>query len=152
MLQPLLYLIYISLFDIAYPISPRKSTTKYLTKYPIETNIEERRTRLIDIYMSGDIDQEEFSAARSKCDAKIAELQSAIDSIGEQQAMAGQQELIEEIGEAIEEIVGGVEYEDELYKQLLDKMVVNDRDNIDVYLNMLPFKWSYTIVKTSKKR
>ena len=115
-------------------------------------DIEDKKARLIDIYMSGDIDKEEFSAARSKCDAKIAELQSAIDSIDGQQAMAGQQELMGEIGEAIEEIVGGVECEDEIYKQLLHKMVVNDRDNIDVYLNMLPFKWSYTAAKASAKR
>ncbi len=115
-------------------------------------DIEDKKARLIDIYMSGDIDKEEFSAARSKCDAKIAELRSAIDSIDGQQAMAGQQELMGEIGEAIEEIVGGIECEDEIYKQLLHKMVVNDRDNIDVYLNMLPFKWSYTAAKASAKR
>ena len=31
----------------------------------------------------------------------------------------------------------GVEYDDEFYKHILDKMVVNDKDNIDVYLNLL---------------
>ncbi len=56
-----------------------------------------------------------------------------------------------EISEAINEIVGGVEYEDDFYKQLLDKMVVIDKDNIDVYLNLLPIKWSYTVAKASKK-
>lgn len=49
--------------------------------------IEDKRTKLIDIYMSGDITKEEFSAARSKCDAEIAELGSIIDSIDKQQAM-----------------------------------------------------------------
>ncbi|HIZ16136.1 MAG TPA: hypothetical protein H9675_01020, partial [Firmicutes bacterium] len=49
--------------------------------------IEDKRTKLIDIYMSGDISKDEFSAARSKCDAEIAELQSVIDSIDKQQAM-----------------------------------------------------------------
>ncbi len=48
-------------------------------------------------------------------------------------------------------IVGGVEYEDEFYKHILDKMVVIDKDNIDVYLNLLPLKWSYTVAKASKK-
>mgnify|MGYP001069564501 CR=1 FL=1 len=45
----------------------------------------------------------------------------------------------------------GVEYEDEFYKHILDKMVVQDKDNIDVYLNLLPMKWSYTVAKASKK-
>lgn len=114
--------------------------------------IEDKRTKLIDIYMSGDISKDEFSAARAKCDAEIAELQSVIDSIDKQQAMIEhQQQLVNEITEAIKEIVGGVEYEDEFYKHILDKMVVNDKDHIDVYLNLLPLKWSYTVAKASKK-
>lgn len=39
----------------------------------------------------------------------------------------------------------------EFYKHILDKMVVQDKDNIDVYLNLLPMKWSYTVAKASKK-
>ena len=114
--------------------------------------IEDKRTKLIDIYMDGNITKDEFSAARSKCDAEIAELQSVIDSIDKQQAMIRQQqELVKEISDAINEIVGGVEYDDEFYKHILDKMVVNDKDNIDVYLNLLPIKWSYTVAKASKK-
>lgn len=114
--------------------------------------IEDKRTKLIDIYMSGDVTKDEFAKARKKCDAEIAELQSVIDSIDKQQAMVKQQqELIKEISDAISEIVGGMEYEDEFYSQLLDRMVVIDKDNIDVYLNLLPMKWSYTVAKASKK-
>lgn len=120
-------------------------------KTQIQT-IEDKRTKLIDIYMSGDITKEEFSAARSKCDTEIKELQSVIDSFDKQQTMIRQQqELVQEISDAINEIVGGVEYDDEFYKHILDKMVVNDKDNIDVYLNLLPMKWSYTVAKASKK-
>ena len=120
-------------------------------KGQIET-IEDKRAKLLDIYMSGDITKEEFSSARSKCDAEIGELQSVIDSIDKQQAMVKQQqELVGEISDAIGEIMDGVEYDDEFYKHILDKMVVGDRDNIDVYLNLLPMKWSYTVAKASKK-
>ena len=112
--------------------------------------IEEKRTKLIDIYMSGDITKEEFHAARSKCDAEISELKSVIDSIGRQQTMTEkQQELMREIRDAMNEIVNGVEYDDEFYKHILDKMVIGDRDNIDVYLNLLPMKWSYTAAKST---
>lgn len=60
------------------------------------------------------------------------------------------QELMQNITETINEILNGMEYEDEFYRQLLDKMVVNDKDNVDVSLNMLSIKWSYTAVKKSK--
>ena len=47
--------------------------------------------------------------------------------------------------------MGGVEYEDEFYRQILDKIVVGSQGGMDVYLNMLPVKWSYKAVETSKR-
>lgn len=113
--------------------------------------IEEKRTKLIDIYTSGVITKEEFSSERAKYDAEIAGLQSGLDSIDKHQTMIKpEQPLIGKITEAIYEIVGGVEYEDDFYKHLLDKMVVHDKDNIDVYLKLLPLKLSYAVLKSSK--
>ena len=107
-----------------------------------------KRTDLIDLYTSGDIDRDEFSALRVKYDAETDSLKSMMESIEKQQiVIARQQELMEDIKKAIDELISGIEYEDEFYTQLLDKMVVNDRENIDVYLNRLPFKWSYTVAK-----
>ena len=111
--------------------------------------IEQKRTNLIELYTSGDITRDEFSAARAKCENEIAELQSVIDSIDKQREMIEkQQELVAEITEAMNELINGVEYEDDFYKEILDKMVVNDKDHIDVYLNLLPLKWSYTVAKS----
>ena len=122
--------------------------------------IEKKRTNLIDIYMSGDISRDEFIEARTKCENKIGELLSVIDSMPkykdkcssivscqidkQKERPSQQQALINEITEVIQELINGVEYEDDFYKGILDKMVVIDKDNIDVYLNFLPFKWSYT--------
>ena len=109
----------------------------------------QKRTNLIDLYTSGDITRDEFSAARAKCENEIAKLQSVIDNIDKQREMIEkQQELVAEITEAMNELINGVEYEDDFYKEILDKMVVNDKDHIDVYLNLLPLKWSYTVAKS----
>ena len=126
--------------------------------------IEQKRTNLIDLYTSGDITRDEFSAARAKCENEIAELQSVIDSMPkypgkcsggafdridkQREMIEKQQELVAEITEAMNELINGVEYEDDFYKEILDKMVVNDKDHIDVYLNLLPLKWSYTVAKS----
>ncbi len=125
--------------------------------------IEEKRTNLIDLYTSGDITRDEFTAARAKCENEIARLQSVIESMTEYPGKYSkgaadqidkpgkkhpeQQELAAEITEEVNELINGVEYEDDFYKEILDKMVVNDKDHIDVYLKLLPFKWSYTAVK-----
>lgn len=113
---------------------------------------ERKRTNLIELYTGGDIDRAEFTALRAKYDAEIESLKSMAESIEKQQAMVKkQQEVMKDIRNTLEELIKGIEYEDEFYTQILDKMVINDRDNIDVYLNLLPLKWSYTVAKASKK-
>ena len=113
---------------------------------------QKKRTNLIDFYTSGDIDRDEFTALRAKYDAEIDSLKSMVESIEKQQVViAKQKELMEDIKNAVDELISGIEYEDEFYTQLLDKMVINDRENIDVYLNLLPLKWSYTVATASKK-
>ena len=70
------------------------------------------------------------------------------EGIEQQQTMIlKQQELMADIKKAINELINGIQYEDEYYTQILDKMVINDKNHIDVYLKMLPHKWSFTVAK-----
>lgn len=117
----------------------------------ISEKIEEvgkKRTGLIDLYTSGDIDKTEFTALRAKYDEDIEKLKSMAEGIEQQQTMIlKQKELMEDIKNAIDELINGIQYEDEYYTQILDKMVINDKNHIDVYLRMLPHKWSFTVAK-----
>ena len=107
-----------------------------------------KRTGLIDLYTSGDIDKTEFTALRAKYDEDIEKLKSMAEGTRQQQTMIlKQQELMEDIKNAINELINGIQYEDEYYTQILDKMVINDKNHIDVYLKMLPHKWSFTVAK-----
>ena len=107
-----------------------------------------KRTGLIDLYTSGDIDKTEFTALRAKYDEDIEKLKSTMEGIEQQQAMIlKQQELMADIKNAIDELINGIQYEDEYYTQILDKMVISDKNHIDVYLKMLPHKWSFTVAK-----
>lgn len=115
------------------------------------TDVETGKAKLLDVFLSGVISKEEFSMSRAKCDAEIAELQSRIDGVGCKESLITQEEnLMEEIKAKVNEIIDGVKYEDAFYKQILDRMVINSHESIDVYLKLLPFKWSYTISKASK--
>lgn len=110
-----------------------------------------KRTGLIELYTSGDIDKSEFTALRAKYDEEIETLKAMANGIEKQQEMIDKQrELLDDIKKAIEELIGGVQYEDEYYTQLLDKMVVNDKNHIDVYLNMLPLRWQFAIAQSVK--
>jgi site-specific DNA recombinase len=110
--------------------------------------VKKKRTGLIDLYTSGDIDKTEFTALRAKYDEDIEKLKSMAEGIEQQQTMIlKQKELMEDIKNAINELINGIQYEDEYYTQILDKMVINDKNHIDVYLKMLPHKWSFTVAK-----
>lgn len=75
----------------------------------------------------------------------VFSMDTRIESINDMQ-----HELISDIRKSVEELVNGVQYENEFYAHLLDKMIINDRDHIDIYLNMLPHKWSYTVSQSVK--
>lgn len=114
-------------------------------------SVEDKRTQLIDLCISGAITKQEFITKREACDKEISELQDTISGIDQQHLLADQQEsVMKEITAAIHEIVSGVEYEDAFYSQILERMVVQSKDIVDVYLNLLPIKWSYTVAKASK--
>ena len=119
-------------------------------KEQIQT-VEDKRTQLIDLCISGAITKQEFITKREACDKEISELQDTISGIDQQHLLADQQEsVMKEITAAIHEIVSGVEYEDAFYSQILERMVVQSKDTVDVYLNLLPIKWSYAVAKASK--
>ena len=114
-------------------------------------SVEDKRTQLIDLCISGAITKQEFITKREACDKEISELQDTISGIDQQHLLADQQEsVMKEITAAIHEIVSGVEYEDAFYSQILERMVVQSKDTVDVYLNLLPIKWSYAVAKASK--
>ncbi len=58
---------------------------------------------------------------------------------------------LSEIKDVIDELLAGVLYEDEYYTRMLDKMVVHDKDHMDVYIKMLPHKWSFAAAKCVKE-
>lgn len=49
-------------------------------------------------------------------------------------------EVILNIKNAVDLILNGVEFDEEFCSKLLDKIIIYDRDNIDVYLKCIPFK------------
>lgn len=110
-----------------------------------------KRTGLIELYASGDIDKNEFTTLRAKYNKEIENRKAMADGIEKQQIMIQKyQEQMANIKITIDELMSGIQYEDEYYTQLLDKMVINDKNHIDVYLNMLPFKGQFAIAKSVK--
>ena len=110
--------------------------------------VQDKQKKLIDLYTSSAISREEFYEARSRYDNEITSLQNAIINLDKQkEIIEKQQQLILDIGQAIDDTVNGLIYDDEFYKRLLDKIVIIDSNTVDVYLNLLPMRWRYTVSK-----
>lgn len=108
------------------------------------SDTEKKKSRLIELYTENLINMEEFVAERKKCDDEICKLRQMMESAEAQQEVNEKKNaILKEIGDTIREIVNGLHYDDEFYREILDRMVVHDREHIDVYLKCLPQKLSF---------
>ena len=57
-------------------------------------SVEDKRTQLIDLCISGAITKQEFITKREVCDKEISELQDTISGIDQQHLLADQQESV----------------------------------------------------------
>lgn len=114
--------------------------------------IRKKHTGLIDLYTSGDIDKSEFTALKAKYDKDIEKLKSMMEGMEQQQIMIQRRKkLMVDIKKVIDELINGIQYEDEYYTQIIDKIVVKDKNHIDVYLKMLPYKWNFMVERKEIK-
>lgn len=79
---------------------------------------------------------------REKLSERVIQLVSKV--ISEDGADVG---TLEAIKKAVDELLVGIRREEAFYGRLLERMAVNDRNHVDVYLYALPFKWSCTVAK-----
>ena len=101
--------------------------------------LSEKHEKLLELYMGGCIEKDEFTKQREKLNSQIDGVKSKIDGIRNGNDLRNRQsELYKDIEKAVNELIDGAEYEDEFYKQILDKMVFVDKNTIDLYLNIFP--------------
>ena len=74
-----------------------------------------------------------------------AQLLSVVHSVLRQDEKKVNPARLQEIAGAIQQITDGMEYEDDFYRHILNKMIVVDAGHIDVCLNAHPFTWHYAL-------
>lgn len=126
-----------------------ESTKADITRWETQlAEAQEKREKLLDLYLNNILDKDEWIAKRDSYDIEINRISQLLESGSERQDMAQQQEQrMQDIVTAMQELLNGVEYEDEFYKRILNKMVIYDRDTIGVRLNFLPNQWKYMAEK-----
>lgn len=106
----------------------------------------EKRNRLIDLYMDGGVDKKEYTQRKEECDKAIASIKKQIETVRSSNTLQkSQDELTADIEKAVDELLEGTESEDLFYREILNKIVVADKNTIEVYLNFIPDKWVYIL-------
>ncbi|MCI8994981.1 MAG: recombinase family protein [Lachnospiraceae bacterium] len=106
--------------------------------------LRQKRTRLIELYTGGEIEREEFQLLRVRYEEEMKKLRFLEKERGGEQILgSGAGGVQEDMKNVIQELVNGVPYEDEFYAQILEKIVIYDRDHMEVWIKMLPDPWSF---------
>lgn len=107
--------------------------------------VENEKFHLIELYMNELITKQEFQTARNNCDEKMDALRLMSATEQNHRDRVQTQNDLQNITTAVKEIISGVEREDEFYRQLLEKIVLLDKDHVEVSLRYFPYKWSYAV-------
>ncbi len=104
----------------------------------------DKKERLMDIYLGKEISKEEYQHMAEKYDNERAILEKQREKAERKElAENAHWKLIEDIIASIRALALGDKQDDTFYRNLVEKIVVHDRQNIDIFLNLLPFRWHH---------
>ncbi len=131
-----------------------KSKSDSTERDSVVKEIEENKkqvNRLIDMCCRGLITDEEFLRQKTTLlDGKdaLTERLHAIETVD--RTMQRREEFLKELRKHVEDALASDECKENYYRSILEKMVVNDREHIDVYLQLLSGEQRY-LAKTINK-
>lgn len=106
--------------------------------------IADKKERLMDIYLGEEISKEEYQRMAARYDNERTALEEQRESaVKKELAESTQKKLIDDISESIRALTLGEKQDDTFYRNLVDRIIVHDRKNIDIFLNLLPFGWRH---------
>ncbi len=110
----------------------------------------EKKERLLDLYLGQDISKDEYCRMSEHYDADMENVRQRIKETEKQKELtANQEEMMADIAVTIRILALGEKQDDTFYRNIVEKIVVHNREHIEVYLNLLPCKWSYILVELS---
>ena len=108
----------------------------------------EKKEKLLDLYLSKDITKDEYRHMSERYEKEKADLQEKIKDAQRQKEMAdNQEEMIQDIAASIRALALGEQQNDTFYRNIVEKIVVYSREHIEIHLNLLPYKWAYTLAE-----
>lgn len=111
--------------------------------------IEEKKQALLELYLSKEITKADFHKMNAKLENDVEIIKKEIEKKSKQaELLKYQDDILADITAMISGLAYGEFQDPTFYRNLLDKIVVYERDKIDVYLNLFAYKLCYVIAET----
>ena len=111
----------------------------------ISKKLEEDRRKsdmLLDLYLGGDLTKEDYRRKKEEYQKSIDDLEKRLSELRKKQnSTLDVKKAVKDIRAHIKGVFDGVKQDENFYKYILDKIVVNSREDMEVYLNLLPYRW-----------
>lgn len=109
--------------------------------------IENKKERLLDMCLSGDIETTDY---RKACERLKAEHDSLSEKLQKEKAhkqrLKDKETIIQEIKTYVNSLTIGEEWNDTFYRSIVDKIIINKNREIDIHLKLIPDKWNAKIL------
>jgi site-specific DNA recombinase len=111
----------------------------------------EKKQNLLDLFLNKEITVNDYRMMNDKYEEEISALEQDKKGMASRaELQSSQNEMIKDITSTIRGLASGELQDVTFYRNILEKIVVYERNVIDVHLNLQPFKWSYLILDAAK--
>lgn len=99
---------------------------------------ERRRRRLIELYLEQEIASSDYEDLSNQFEQELGNLKQELSQCVEEKKGNGGEEMLKEISAALEKMLSGELQEESFYRGLLNRMVIYNRERMEVFLHQLP--------------
>ena len=105
-----------------------------------------KKADVLDAFFSRQITKEEMQLINRRYDRELEALQKRLEAAQARGSITYETEqLREDVGRQVSDIVNVRADSEVLYKNVLDHMVVHKDRKVEVFLNLLPQKWTFVL-------
>ena len=110
--------------------------------------LEAKKEKLLDMCLSGDIETSDYKKASDRlCEEHASLLAKLNEEKANSALVTDQSQIIESITEYVNSVAVGEEWDDIIYRNLVDKIYVHKDRTLDIHLKLIPEKWQAKILK-----
>lgn len=107
----------------------------------IEKN-KRKKERLLDMCLNGDIKTSDYREASERLNSELATLEEKLKNEKiHQSVMNDKEKVLNEIWNYINLLSIGEKWDEIFYRNIVDKIVVHENRQLDIYLRLIPEKW-----------